>query len=62
MKVTRKKSGVHRRTAIKQISREVVDTTSVLASDTDAKSAEVAPSSSDTITVSSRVAWEYYLA
>ena len=61
MKVTRKESGVHRRTAMQQISREVVETSSALAAAADAKSAEATPSV-DTITVSSRVAWEYYLA
>ncbi len=62
MKVTRKKSGVHRRIANKQISPEVLDTISVLPSEASAKSAEVMPSSIDTVTGSFCVAWEYYLA
>ena len=62
MKVTRKKSGIHRRSAIQQMSRDVVDTGSMLASDADTKSAEGTPSSIDTVTVCSHVAWEYYLA
>ena len=62
MKANGKKPGIRRRTAASQVSRDVVATSSTQASEASQDSATVIPSSVETLAVSSRVTWEYYLA
>lgn len=62
IKVKGKKPGIRRRTAVPQMPRDVVATSSTHASEAIEDSPTVIPSSIDTIATSSRVTWEYYLA
>lgn len=62
MRMKGKKPRSHGRTAAPQMAYDVVATTTTPSSEAFEEAATVMPSNIDTITASSRVTWEYYLA